>query len=61
MKAVEEFAHVAGIERKEDFEGGAGDVQYGCPPFAARCLRKVAMNSAASGMAAWSSSRSERP
>ncbi len=61
VKAVEGFAHVAGIEREEDFEGGAGEVQHGWPPFAARCLRKVAMNSVASGIAAWSSSRSERP
>ena len=52
VEAVEGFAHVAGIKREEDFESGAGEVQHWQPPFAARCLRKVAMNSAASGMAA---------
>jgi hypothetical protein len=52
VEAVEGFAHIAGIEREENLEGGTGEVQHRRPPFAARCLRKMAMNSAASGMAA---------
>ena len=61
VEAVEGLAHVTRIEGEEDFESGAGEIQHGRPPFAARWLRKVAMNSAASGMAASSSSRRQRP
>jgi hypothetical protein len=61
LETVEGFAHVAGIEGEEDFEGVGGEVQHGAPPFAARWSRKAAMKSAASGTASRSSSRSERP
>lgn len=52
VEAVEGLAHVAGVEREKDLEGGAGEIQHGRPPFAARCLRKTQTNSAASGTAA---------
>jgi hypothetical protein len=56
LVVAEHFQQAAGSAPGVPVEvTGAGD------RVAARCLRKVAMKSAASGMVDWSSSRSERP
>jgi hypothetical protein len=57
IEAVEGFAHVAAVERERNLESGTDEIQHRRLPLAARCLQKMPMNSAASGMTAWHSNR----